>query len=609
MHINRGKPVSSRVINWILELKDYDYTVVYVPEAKIKHADALSRIRWDNTEVPGVLDHPSERIEPPVGEMFMLMGEDEDPTEYEPVLDFSQWAEAQRDDPSLHQLLQRAKDTSDSLYAIKDGIAYQHVEPTDQYLPLAPSAFRQQLLKAFHGSPMHGHRGPERTFQSMVRHVTWPSMRRDVFEYVKRCDICQKHKRSYLRVPMQTQYIPPEPFHTVSMDIVGPVPKSTYGEEYILVIQDMLTRWVEFAALKQTDTQSILTAFLKCWVTRYGAPRRVLTDRGTNFVSNMALAFYRFFGINKIHTTAYRPQGNGANERMHQELTKYLSMFLQGQSTSRWVFLLNEARWAYNTAYNQALRRSPYEALFASLPPLGPLGIPQPEANHESFEKYFGRRRQDIVATRKHIQTVLAQAQEAARARFNAHSHAIPFRVGDWVLYKNHNPRHKWDQKYLGPWKIVDQINPVVFEIDIRGQRFSAHAAHLKPYEGDTENLNTQSDSQISSGPSMPPITEIEEEDSGNYIASGTDGATPDDPSDGNDLDLPPAHDSLPEETERGETRRLLRFPPRPRPLSFLQRFRPRQPTAQRNANLVIPSPSRPRRQTRAPSRLGDWTV
>jgi hypothetical protein len=263
------------------------------------------------------------------------------------------------------------------------------------------------------------------------------------------------------------------------------------GEEYILVIQDMTTRWVELAPMKNTDTASILDKFMVSWVCRYGPPQRLLTDRASTFVGTMSQEYCRFFGIEKIHTTAYRPQGNGMNERMHQELTKYFSMYLDGQSKAKWRWLLHDAAWAYNTAYHTALGTSPYEVLFGVPPPFGPLGIPQLTEEIDDFPKFFGLRRKQLLERRKLTQQSIATAQEKMVQYQNRHTHAIRFKIGDYVLYQNHNKKTKWDPKFLGPWKITDIISPVVYELDLDGYRFTAHATYLKPYKGHPHALDT----------------------------------------------------------------------------------------------------------------------
>jgi hypothetical protein len=224
---------------------------------------------------------------------------------------------------------------------------------------------------------------------------------------------------------------------------------------------------------------------MSSWITRYGVPQQILTDRGTNFLSELAYAFYKAFGINKLNTTAYRPEGNGANERSHAELRSFFAEYLDGHSPSQWRFLLNDARYSYNTAHHMALGMSPYEAVFAEKPPLGLLGIPQQEESHQdSFEKYYGMHRREVVKRRKMVQERLDKAQEMGQKARNKYSHKIPYQKGDWVMVKNNRLKHKWDLKYTGPWEIAERISPVVFDIEMERGRVAVHAAQLKPYYG-----------------------------------------------------------------------------------------------------------------------------
>jgi transposase InsO family protein len=401
-----------------------------------------------------------------------------------PTWSYEGWAAAQSQDDSLADMIKLAQSPHQNIYAQKDGILYKLED--GRYCSVVPTIFRKRLMKQFHDLPARGHQGPDRTYQAMKYYFFWPNMRLEIFNFIERCFLCQKHKRNYLRVPLQHHVIPREPFHTVSVDLVGPVVRSENGEEYILVMQDMLTRWVELAALKHTNSEAIMEKFRVQWIMRYGPPERLLSDRGSNFISQFALEYCKFYGIDKIHTTAYRPQGNGANERMHSELARFFRIYLDDQSKSRWNYLLEYAAYAYNTSYHTGLRTTPYEALFGRLPPLGPLSVPldpKDPVNEANFHRFIGMRRRELFQKRKLIQEALLKAQDRQLDRRNRFAHNVPFKIGDYVFYKNHNPRTKWDAKFTGPWKIIDQISHVVFELDLDGKRFTAHAAHLKPYK------------------------------------------------------------------------------------------------------------------------------
>jgi transposase InsO family protein len=217
----------------------------------------------------------------------------------------SEWGMAQRKDASLTDAYDRAQNPQEHEYAVKEGILYQAID--GNYVPLAPQELRFKLIQQFHGTPAQGHWGPEKTYLNMKKHVYWPTMRQNIFQFVERCDLCQRYKRNYNRVPLQRQSIPSRPFETVTMDIVGPVTRSNFGERYILVIQDLLTRWVELAPLKTTDASSVIRKLEGYWICRYGMPERLLTDRAAIFTGKEMAEFCRFYGTEKIHTTAYRP--------------------------------------------------------------------------------------------------------------------------------------------------------------------------------------------------------------------------------------------------------------------------------------------------------------
>ncbi len=530
--IHKGKAMSQRVCKWLLETEGYHFDVEYTPATKIRHADALSRVRWD------LLEEKQERNEEssPIGRNINAVSQaeatisaseenDEDTSDraiapegelpdYQPVIDIYEWGKQQKQDPELREKMRWVEQTNPPDYAIHNDTLYQLIRPEDGFVPVAPRVYQKRILAQFHGPPFVGHQGPERTYKSMRRYVYWRGMRKDVEEFIDRCDACQRHKRSYLRIPMQNQVIPPLPFHTVSMDVVGPLPVTEFGEEYLLVIQDMLTRWVELAPMRTTDTKTILSRFENYWIKRYGYPQRLLTDRASVFVGREMAEFCDFFGIEKIHTTAYRPEGNGANERSHQELTKYFSMYLEHQNKNKWRWLLPNAMYVLNTTDHSALGMSPYQALFAFVPPLGALGYPRKESEDQTkFEEYYGLHRDQLLEVRKRAAEMLQDAQNKVIQRYNQHSHQIPFKIGDYVLYKNHTPKTKFDPKYTGPWKIIGQISRTVFELAMGKYRFSAHAVYLKPYHGHViEEPEEEAPAEVDEERLMPVVYEDEQD-------------------------------------------------------------------------------------------------
>jgi len=320
-YIMNGKPYNRRTMKWLQDMEEFSFDIEKVPATKLKHADALSRIKW-----PGY--HPEMAKDPKeIPHVNYIQHANHD---WVPIQDFRGWADSQKEDAGLRARYHQARRPDETQFAIKDGVLYQLVEKN--YVPLVPKSLQHSLLCMFHGPPAQGHQGAERQYMDMKQHVYWSGMKRDVEDFVKKCDACQRHKRSYLKPPMQHQVIPSQPFEVCTMDLVARFQEVPLESEYILVIQDTLTRWVELAPVKIADADTVMNKFMTYWVSRYGPPQRLLTDRGAQFVSSIMDEFCRLFGIEKVHTIAYRPQGNGANERMHQELSKYFAMYLDHQS-------------------------------------------------------------------------------------------------------------------------------------------------------------------------------------------------------------------------------------------------------------------------------------
>ena len=526
-YIAEGKPYGRRTMKWLTDMEEFSYDIEHVSASKLRHADALSRIHWPGFKPEMARDPPEREQEvpmqletpDPVGNVVHYL--DDRMARWAPIEDYVGWSKEQKKDPDLRMKYRMALRPDEWRYCVKEGILFQQVDQV--YVPIVPPSYRTRLLYQFHGPPAQGHLGPERTYLTMKQHVFWPGMKQEVEEFVKSCDTCQRHKRNYSRVPMQHQTIPSHPFETCTMDLIGKIPTSQYGEEYILVMQDMLTRWVELAPIKIANADTVIDKFMTYWVSRYGPPKKLLTDRGSQFTSSVMEEFSRLFDIEKVHTIAYRPQSNGANERMHQELTKYFSMYLDNQSKGKWRWLLRDAAWANNSAYHTALGMSPYEALFGHPPPLSPLGIPRLHKTAPTFRKYYGIHRKELMSRRRRVQEQLLKHQHVAVDRHNRYAHEMKYRVGDLVLYKNMNPKTKYDQKYIGPWPIVRVISPVSYELGIEGKRHTVHATQIKAYRGpapqkhprvtDPEG-NWESDEDSEEDPGNLP----DNEDDGNYI-------------------------------------------------------------------------------------------
>jgi transposase InsO family protein len=139
-------------------------------------------------------------------------------------------------------------------------------------------------------------------------------------------------------------------YHTVSIDILGPLVTSSKGRKYIPVMIDYFTRWVVAVALANTRAATLADASCcERWVVDYMPPLRLLSDRGTQFTSSLLRQLCKRVGIKSVYTTAYHPQTNAHAERFNRYLAAILSLYVN-PSQRDWDLHLLTALMAYRSS-------------------------------------------------------------------------------------------------------------------------------------------------------------------------------------------------------------------------------------------------------------------
>ena len=126
------------------------------------------------------------------------------------------------------------------------------------------------------------------------------------------------------------------------MDVVGPLPWSRRGNQYILVVCDYATRYPEAIALQKVDAGSVAEQLIQLF-SRVGIPRQILSDQGTNFMLQLLREHYNLLNICPIHVSPYHPQTDGLVERFNKTL-KALLRKLVNKEGRHWDRLLPYVR-------------------------------------------------------------------------------------------------------------------------------------------------------------------------------------------------------------------------------------------------------------------------
>ncbi|KAL6416569.1 hypothetical protein ACFW04_011464 [Cataglyphis niger] len=232
-------------------------------------------------------------------------------------------------------------------------------------ITIPPNEDRLRILEENHCSAIGGHKGITKTFNRVKKRYNWAGMKADIQSFIRNCRSCQLKKlvRVKTKQPMVLTDTPDSAFDKVSMDIMGPLPTTRSGNNYILTIQDLLTKYSLALPLKHAGAIDVADAFTNEFICTFGAPKAILTDQGSHFLNSLMRNVARKFKIRHFRTTAYRPQSNGSVERSHQVLWEYLKHYVD--KTNEWDTYLRLASFSYNTSVHEGTQFTPHELVFA----------------------------------------------------------------------------------------------------------------------------------------------------------------------------------------------------------------------------------------------------
>ncbi|GKA85031.1 reverse transcriptase domain-containing protein [Tanacetum coccineum] len=237
------------------------------------------------------------------------------------------------------------------------------------------------ILKACHSGPTGGHYGANYTARksSIQDSIGPPFTGRYALTLSPRCDICQRQGKITQRDEMPQNSIQVcEIFDIWGIDFMGPFPSSR-GNKYILVAVDYLSKWVEAKALPTNDAR-VVCKFLKTLFSRFGAPRAIISDRGTHFCNDQFTKVMLKYGVTHRLSTAYHPQTSGQVEVSNRGLKRILERTV-GENRASWSDKLDDALWAFRTAYKTPIGCTPYKLVYGKACPFFPI-----ELEHKAYE-------------------------------------------------------------------------------------------------------------------------------------------------------------------------------------------------------------------------------
>jgi len=161
----------------------------------------------------------------------------------------------------------------------------------------------------------------------------WPTIVADAIKYAQRCKACQI-QADFIHQPPELLYptVASWPFEAWGIDIIEPIsPSSIRGHRFILAITDYFSKWAEAIPLIEVKTFNVVNFIKHHVIHRFGVPRRIIYDNGSQFASQIFYQFCNKYRIQNVASTAYNPAVNGLAKAFNKAIIKLLKKFVSSR--------------------------------------------------------------------------------------------------------------------------------------------------------------------------------------------------------------------------------------------------------------------------------------
>ena len=362
------------------------------------------------------------------------------------------------------------------LLRLRDGVLMRVWETpsrqSSQLLTIAPRSQREDILAEVHGSVSSGHFGIKKTLLRLRKRFYWISMRRDVVEWCRVCTTCAAKKGPHRtsRAPLQIMNVG-SPMERVAIDVAGPLPISSAGNRFILVVMDYFTKWPEAYAIPNQEATTIAQVLVNEFFSRFGVPYEIHSDQGRNFESNVFKECCKILGIRKTRTTPMHPESDGMVERFNRTMGQELAKRCKNEQED-WDRHLPLLLMAYRSAEHESTGYTPSHLMTGRemrLPIDLMMERPPTDEAYPTVTGFARGIRYQLDLAHAHVRENLKLSSDTMKLRTDARASTELFKRGDQVWL--HNPRRKkgltpklmspWD----GPYVIIDRLSDVTYRI------------------------------------------------------------------------------------------------------------------------------------------------
>lgn len=338
-----------------------------------------------------------------------------------------------------------------------------------------------RILLDFHVSIQTGaHSGWNRMYANIKKYFQWQNMIADIKSFTYNCEQCQKNKvTKHTKQPIQISNTPTTSFQQIAIDHVGKLVPSTNNNAYILTVICVLTKYAIAIPVPDNGAETTARNLVEKVFLIFGYPEMITMDNHQTFNSDLIKQILKYLKVHQVFTSPFSPKSN-TDERIHSTLGNMLRCYVNEQP-ELWERKLPFVISAYNCSVNTATGKSPFELVFGKTMAI-PYIVSKQKIPNYTFDDYAHEIREYLHYAWNLAREKLIQRKEKNKDYYDNKNKTenLDLKVGDLVLMKNMYRKTKFDQKYLGPYEVVELTGPNTVKLKNKNKIIRCHKDHLK---------------------------------------------------------------------------------------------------------------------------------
>ena len=282
---------------------------------------------------------------------------------------------------------------------------------------------------------------------------------------------------------------PNHPFWQVSLDVMGPLSESN-GQKYILLIGYQFSKRYEAVAMANEEAKTVAQALVDNWITQFGCPVNLHSDKGTNFMSELFTKLFRVLGIERTSTTPFHPEGNAMIERTNRTIEESLLKDIDDHQ-SDWTYYLQLVMLAYCSSIHAVTKHSPNYLVMGTTLRL-PIDCMYETRHTELFptpSDFIYNTKRELQKAHHLVRSHMELEQTRQKTYYDYRAYGPVYHVGEQVLIffptVKKGQTKKFTSFYRGPYKILEIINNLKFRVCHEETRkvIKVHYDRMKKYK------------------------------------------------------------------------------------------------------------------------------